>query len=308
MLGKAGKILTLNSGLKIPQMALGTFMITGEECKNIIKKAILEEGYRHIDTAKVYNNEEMIGEALKEVLATGNITREELFITTKLWATDKHPGKVLPACKESLRKLQLEYIDLYLIHAPTGEYDRVNKSMIQVPLHVTWPEMEELVHMGIAKSIGVSNFNVQLLLDLFSYAKIPPSVNQVELHPYITQCDLVDWCTKMGMVIEAYAPLGAPAMVESMPHAKYFKDDPLIIQLATKYNRSWGEIVLNWGAHRGYVIVAKTLNPGRLKTNLLAGGFDMEDEEYILISKLNVNYRVYDTRLREVQCYYPIFA
>ena len=173
---------TMNSGHKIPVIGLGTFL-NNQNPKDIVKKAILEYGYRHIDTAKIYANEEQIGEALEECIAAG-VPREELFITTKLWHDDYND--VEAACRTSLRKLKLEYIDLYLVHwvRPCINWESENWDITSPPHHVTWGRMEALVEAGLVKSIGVSNCVLPQLTDIIAGCKIKPAVNQVEIHPY----------------------------------------------------------------------------------------------------------------------------
>jgi diketogulonate reductase-like aldo/keto reductase len=176
MEGKDVTTITLNSGYKIPQIGLGTFLSTEGEVGEIVKAAILEHGYRHIDTARIYNNEEAIGKALQECFAQG-IKREDLFITTKLWQDDKHD--VEGALRESLRKLQLDYIDLYLIHwmVPSNSRTDGKLEIKPTPTHEVWRGMESCVEKGLTKSIGVSNCTITMLVDLLTYAKIKPATN-----------------------------------------------------------------------------------------------------------------------------------
>ena len=166
---------TLNDGTRIPVLGLGTFLNTGN-VKEVVKEAILNQGYRHIDTAKVYQNEEAIGEALEECMAAG-IRREDLFITTKLWHDDYH--NVEAACRESLRKLRLDYVDLYLVHwvRPVINWESENWDITSPPQHVTWSRMEALVDAGLTKSIGVSNCVMPQLADIIAGCRIKPSVN-----------------------------------------------------------------------------------------------------------------------------------
>lgn len=203
------KFTVFSDGNKIPRSGFGTSKLQGN-IETLVKEAI-KAGYRHIDTARAYLNEEQIGKALKEVISEGIVKREELFITTKIWNTEKED--VEGALKGSLERLGLDYVDLYLVHWPLGDTDaQTGKVKKQVPLHITWKALEAQVKAGRVKSIGVSNFNVQLLLDLLSYAEIKPACNQVEVHPYLTQEDLVKFCKKNDIEIVAYCPLGGNAM------------------------------------------------------------------------------------------------
>lgn len=196
------KTLTLNNGLEIPRKGLGTFC--GDNFESVILEA-LDLGYRHIDTAKLYRNEKQIGEILEKVFKSGKIKREELWITTKIYnEPDSNPIKDL---KECLEDLKLDYVDMVLIHWPFGRLQADGVTIKQNPLHLVWAQMEECVNLGLTKSIGVSNFNCQILCDLLSYCKIKPVMNQIEIHPYNSQIDLVKFCQKYGIQITAFASL-----------------------------------------------------------------------------------------------------
>jgi len=192
----------LSDGSKIQRIGYGTFK--ADDLQDIIQEAI-NVGYRHFDTATVYQNEDLIGEAITKSIKEGKVKREDLFITTKVWAEKDNVAKSL---NQSLKDLQLDYVDLFLIHWPIGDWDKETQTFKQPPLHVTWKQMEDLVRAGKCKSIGVSNFNVQLLVDLLSYAEIKPVCNQIEVHPYLIQEDLIAFCKKNGIEITAYCPLG----------------------------------------------------------------------------------------------------
>lgn len=285
--------VTLNNGIKMPQIGLGTFDINDDAARKSIKDAILELGYRKIDTAKLYNNEAEIGEVLKEVFAAG-VKREELFITTKLWGTDREDPKA--ALKIALEKLKLEYVDCYMLHTPCIPYDDEKKSYANIPLHKTWAKMEALVKEGLAKSIGISNFNVQITMDLLSYAEIKPAVNQIELHPYLPQQAAVDWFKSMGIVLEAYSPLQSPGFLPPWrkERSKILIKDPLVEELAKKYGKSNGQILLNWGLARGHVVIPKSTKKERQKENLESCSFTMEKEDVEKLTALNMNDRWLD--------------
>ncbi len=178
---KEQPFVVLNNGIKMPSIGLGTYDLKDEVAKKSTKAAIMEVGYRHLDTAAMYENEGEIGEILKECFAEG-LKRDEIFITTKILA-DYHDPEA--AIKTSLAKLQLDYVDQYLIHAPLTLYDPEKNEYAKTPMYKVWAAMEGIYKKGLAKSIGLSNFNVQLILDLLTYAEVKPAVNQIELHPYL---------------------------------------------------------------------------------------------------------------------------
>ena len=197
------KSYRLNNGIDMPSIGLGSASLKD---KDAIVRGIMEAGYRHIDTATCYNNEDIVGEALAECFAKG-LKREEIFVVTKIWHSDY--GDVEGTIKKSLKLLQIDYLDLYLIHWPMGYYADPQK-----PMHVLWPEMEALVGKGLTKSIGVSNFNTQLLWDLLTYAKIKPVCNQVELNPQCVQDELVKFLHAKDIRPVAYTPVARPGALE----------------------------------------------------------------------------------------------
>ena len=214
--------------------------------------AIMKCGYAHIDTAALYKNEQVVGAALEECFAQGK-KREDVFVTTKLWHTDYH--NVEGAISESLSKLKLDYVDLYLIHFPAMYFGKK-------PLHVLWVEMEGLVEKGLTRSIGVSNFNTQLLMDLMTYVKIMPVCNQVELNPQNPQVELVSFMLSKNIVPVAYTPVARPGGVEKKdplcpPDWPDLRDEPYLQSVAQKYGKSVVQVMLNWGLCRGHVVIPK---------------------------------------------------
>ena len=205
-----------------------------------MREAILNHGYRNIDTATIYGNEEAIGEALQECFAAG-IKREDVTITTKLWQSDK--ADVEGALRLSLKKLQLEYIDLYLIHwmVPVMVWEDA-EPIKNTPTHKVWAELERLADLGLIKNLGVSNCTVPMLLDLWSYARIKPVINQVELHPYFVQKDYVAFNAKLGVKVQAYAPLASGQWEHKAEHLKSLNlfEEPVIKALAAKHGKTAG--------------------------------------------------------------------
>ncbi|KAK4437677.1 NADP-dependent D-sorbitol-6-phosphate dehydrogenase [Sesamum alatum] len=293
--------ITLNSGFKMPMIGLGVWRMEGKDIKNLIFNAI-KIGYRHFDCAADYKNEEEVGEALAEVFQAGIVKREDLFITTKLWNSDH--GHVVEACKDSLKKLRLDYLDLYLVHFPVatrhtgvgttasalGE-DGVLDIDITVSLETTWHAMEDLVSMGLVRSIGISNYDIFLTRDCLAYARVKPAVNQIETHPYFQRDSLVKFCQKHGVCVTAHTPLGGAAANTEWFGSVSCLDDPALKGLAKKYNKTVAQIVLRWGIQRNTIIIPKSSKVERLEENFLVSDFELTNEDMDLIKTIDRNYR-----------------
>eukprot|EP00871_Galdieria_phlegrea_P004221 jgi/Galph1/47/GphlegSOOS_G4792.1 len=291
----------LNTGNKIPLIGFGTWKAEPGRVGEAVRTA-LEAGYRHIDCAPVYGNEEEIGKVFKEVFSSGKVNRSDVFVTSKLWNTCHKREHVFEACKQTLKDLQLDYLDLYLMHWPCAfefsglpitEQNTIplnSKGEIafaKVTLQETWKAMEELQKQGLVKAIGVSNFRIVELLDLLSYCEIVPAVNQIEAHPYNQREDLKNFCESRGIHVTAYAPLGSG------------KDgplqDPVIRSFAEQLGKTPAQIILAWGIQRGTSVIPKSVTPSRIKENLDCN-FKLEPEILKRIKQLERQQLVCDMR------------
>ena len=261
--------LSLTNGVKIPQIGLGTWQINDrEQLRNIVATAF-EYGYRLIDAAAAYSNEMALGRALQELA----LPREELFISDKVWNTNRGYEAVQAACKKSLKKLKTDYIDLYLIHWPASpkihdDWENINAE--------TWRGMEKLYQEGLARAIGVCNFKKHHLEVLSKTATVEPMVNQMEIHPGMPQTEIINYCQAKGMVMEASSPLG---------NGMILSNDKLQV-LAHKKNKTVAQICLRYGLERNLVLIPKTVTPTRLKENLAVMDFSLTKEEMDIIDAI----------------------
>lgn len=262
---------TLHNGVKMPWFGIGVFKVEeGPELVNAVKFAI-KHGYRSIDTAAIYENEEGVGQAIREGINEAGIPREELFITSKVWNSDLGYESTIVAYETSLKKLDLEYLDLYLIHWPVeGKYKEA------------WRALETLYKEGRVKAIGVSNFQVHHLEDLMNDAEIKPMVNQVEYHPRLTQKEIQAFCQEHGIQLEAWSPLMQGQLL-----------DNLVLQgIANKYNKTIAQIILRWDLQNGVVTIPKSTKEYRIVENSTVFDFELTKEEMQRIDELNQNHRV----------------
>jgi len=297
------KIATLNNGVKVHRLGYGTWQET-EKLDSLVYEAI-NVGYRHIDTAAAYQNEELVGKGVGQAIKEGKVKREDLFITTKVFEGFDNVAKSLD---KSLKDLQLDYVDLFLVHWPIGDWDKESQTFKRPPMHVIWKQMEAAVKSGKCKSIGISNFNVQSIVDLLTYAEIKPVCNQVEIHPYLTQEDLIAYCKKNGIEITAYCPLGGNVPGKPQFSVKTMIEEPIIKELAAKYSKTPAQVILNWHLSRGYVVIPKTATQSRIKENFESDTFEMTAEELQKISGLNKNARACDSKNMEGFGFVPNFV
>lgn len=260
---------TLHNGIKMPWFGLGVFKVEeGSEVVNSVKAAI-DAGYRSIDTAAIYGNEEGVGKAIAE----SNVPREELFITTKVWNSAQGYESTLLAFEESMKKLSLEYLDLYLIHWPVPKLNKYKE---------TWRALEKLYKDGRIRAIGVSNFKEHHLKDLLETCEIKPMVNQVEYHPRLTQTSLHEFCKQNEIQLEAWSPLMQGGLFE----------EPTLNEIANKYNKSVAQIILRWDLQNEVVTIPKSIKPHRIQENADIFDFEISQEDMNKISLLNQDQRV----------------
>ncbi|XP_045453998.1 aldo-keto reductase AKR2E4-like isoform X2 [Melitaea cinxia] len=288
--------IELNDGNKMPIVALGTGRGTASENANVdeVRHAVywaIEAGYRHIDTAAIYFDETQVGQGIADAIANNLVTREELFITTKLWNDKHHREQVVPALKESLQKLGLDYVDLYLIHFPIAV--KADGSPDDVDYLETWQGMEEARELGLTRSIGVSNFNASQVDRVIAHSKVCPVVNQIEVNPTNTQEELVAHCQERGVAVMAYSPFGF-LVSRNKPNAPPPRaDDPVLVEMAKKYKKTTSQIVLRYLIDRGLVPVPKSANKNRIVQNIDLFDFSLTPEEVQQINKFNKNISVY---------------
>lgn len=288
------KYTTLNNGLKMPLAGLGTYNI--QNLSEVVYESI-KNGLRLIDTAQFYKNEKEVGEGVNKALSEGIVKREELFIVTKLWNLSKH--KPLETLQNSLRDLNLSYVDLYLDHWPS-QINIVDNQIIKTPMHVLWANMENLVKKGLTKSIGVSNYNIQSLMNLLSFCEIKPVVNEVEFHPYFHQTELLNYCKNNEIQLMAYNSL-CKGVYTKRAHNKdvdlNLLEEKIVKEIAQKYNKTPGQIVLNWAIYQNICVIPASGKIHRVKENIESADFRMEKEDYEKICGLNINYRFLPARI-----------
>ncbi|KAJ5077843.1 hypothetical protein M0811_05533 [Anaeramoeba ignava] len=290
--------IELNTKQKIPALGIGTYRSPKGEVGKAIKIA-LETGFRHIDCAYFYGNEDEIGEILKETFDQGKIKREDVWITSKLWNIFHDPKDVQEGCEKTIKDLQCGYLDLFLIHWPVcfekrndldllPRKDENTMSTVDIPLIETWHAMEKLVEIGLVKSIGISNFTKERIEEIYEKAKIKPVINQIENHPYLQQEELCEYCRKNGIQITAYSPLGTSHFKKENPS---LLQDPIILEIAKKHNVSPAQILIKWQIQRGNTVIPKAVKPEHIKDNFECLKVKLTEEDMKQIATLDRHFR-----------------
>ena len=254
--------VTLTNGVKMPQLGYGVYQVSKDECERCVLDA-LKVGYRHIDTAQSYFNEEEVGNAIKK----SGIPREEIFITTKVWIEHYGYEQTKKSVFESMQKLKVDYIDLVLLHQPFGDY------------YGAWRALEDMYAEGKIRAIGISNFYPDRMIDLASFARIKPMVNQVETHPHNQQIEAQKWMEKYGVQIEAWAPFGEG-------RGGLFTDET-IAAIGKKYNKSVAQVILRWELQRGIVVIPKSVHIERMEQNFNVFDFELSEEDMQVMASLD---------------------
>jgi len=297
----------LNTGDRIPVLGLGTFgsdtYSAGEVAKAV--RFAVENGYRHIDCASVYGNEKEIGEELSDLTGNNTVKREELWITSKVWNDMHGEGEVIRSCKQSLKDLQLDYLDLYLIHWPFPNYhapgcDVSSRNPDSRPYNhkdymIAWRQMEELVEMGLVKNIGTSNMTIPKMELLLKDAGIKPAVNEMEIHPHFQQQELYNYLLQKDILPIGYSPIGSPGRPERDRTAEDTVDieDPVIVKIAERLNIHPAVVCIKWGIQRGHVVIPFSVKPDKIMSNLNAvSSAPILPEEMEEISKIDKNCRL----------------
>ncbi|MGX4709030.1 aldo/keto reductase [Rhodococcus sp. DMF-1] len=274
-------VITLNSGTTIPQLGLGVWQATDEQTEHAVRYALDEAGYQHIDTAAAYGNEEGVGRGI----ASASVPREDVFLTTKLWNSDQGYDRASKAFDESLRRLGTDYVDLYLIHWPLQDDDRLLR---------TWDALEKIAESGRAKAIGVCNFEPHHLQLLVHRGGMLPAVDQVELHPHLPQQEICAFAADHGIAVESWSPLGGTSNSgwgrESKPNTLLV--DPIITRIADRHSKSAAQVLIRWHLQNGLIVIPKSVHDERITQNIDVFDFELDDLDLSEIATLDDGTRV----------------
>ncbi len=287
------KSITFKNGDRMPLLGLGTWRAKPDEVYGAVVEAV-RAGYRHIDCAAIYGNEKEVGKALHDLFAQGIVSRDELFVTSKLWNSCHAPEDVEPALMRTLSDLGLDYIDLYLIHWPIAFRKGVSMprsaadlvSLEEIPLEATWEIMEDMATKKLARHIGVSNFGIEALERVQSNACRFPEMNQIEVHPYLQQNRLVDYCYRHGIAVTAYSPLGS--------RSNAILEDAVLRDIARKHGCTPAQVVLAWLMGREIVAIPKSVHPDRIRENFGALDVSLDVDDRMRIASLDRDARITD--------------
>lgn len=266
-------LITLSNGKNIPVVGFGTWQAPNGQVTADAVKTALQSGYRHVDAAAIYGNETFVGKAIKEFLSESGVGREDIFVTSKVWNTERGYDKTIAAFHKTLKDLQLEYLDLYLIHWPASysqfeNWEEINRE--------TWRAFETLYAEGLVKSIGVSNFYVSHLESLLKQARVKPMVNQIEIHPGQNQKEIVDFCRQHQIAVEAWSPLGTGRLLQN----------ETLAAIAAKYNKSVAQLCIRWSLQHGLIPLPKSITPERIRQNFEVFDFEIAEEDMNVINNM----------------------
>lgn len=296
------KNLIFRNGDKLPILGLGTWKSKPGEVRQAVYWAI-EAGYRHIDCAAIYQNEREVGQGVADALADGLAKRKDLFITSKLWNDSHRHEDVRPALEKTLSDLRLDQLDLYLVHWPIAFKPGVGFATHReeyytyqdVPLTQTWEAMQEQKDSGLAKHIGVSNFNQAKLKEIMAMGGEAPEMNQVELHPFLPQENLVKFCTENQILVTAYSPLGSPdSRADRHKNDPKLLENPVVAEIAQKNNAGVGQVLIAWSIARDIAVIPKSVNQGRIIDNLKAADLNLDAADLEALASIGVAHRFVD--------------
>lgn len=291
-------LIKLNTGAQIPAIGFGTWQDKDDQEKAVTEA--LKAGYRHIDTARVYGTEPAVGAAIKN----SGIPRSEIFITTKLWNNSHAPEDVEPALDASLKDLDTDYVNLYLIHWPSAfkpskdlfpkDKDGKNITAPEIDYLETWKAMEKVLKTGKTKAIGISNFSRAEVEKILEHGSVVPAAHQLECHPWLQQKDFVTWQREKGIVIQHYSPFGNQNEIyDAGKKMGKMMEDPVLVEIGKKHNKSGAQVALAWGIAQGHTVLPKSKTPSRIKSNL-EGDFKLDDEDMRKIEKIDKKARFND--------------